>query len=416
MATKNQYPEDQPLEQGRLFSGEVSDDSGVQLGEIVEGGIYLEKLSTPEGDLKSIDQVAHEAALARQQSRNRQRAQEGKHSPLKRDGHYGDIRPGDVLPGHGPVRDRDWDEATRQADRLEQDRLREQAAQPSLLEKPSIVQGLGQLAQGAVAGTEASLSDTPRTPYDPNEQRPFVAIPNLLAIKPDLNYGLTIEDISNVKVVSLGKRLFGRGRRTVDGVRLSPAEFGAVGLNTERLLERAENHASKKYENANPILKREHELRDRLEAGEGLEKRQTDIVTKLQSELDSVQTLLGYVKRNPNLRRAKDADTRVMAAEVWGSIEGMLKVAAESVDPTSGLKEWTYDEYEGARQAILRELTTGPHGAQMAGWRRVLRLDYDYTRAKLAVFAPRLDEVTRRHQADSDELNNLLAENGFATR
>jgi hypothetical protein len=253
-----------------------------------------------------------------------------------------------------------------------------------------------------------------REDYDPEIQRPFASIPNLIKYQPNPMVEVTNEDVARIKTTSLTKVLYGKetprdevkAKRTVDGVALNPKEYGKIAIHLPTLLERAEAPASSKYANANPIIKREHELKRRLDTLDRVGPQHESIIEGLTREADNLKKLMTYARR-PGLRRAKDAQTRIMATMAWGSITNLVDVVGDK----SG---WTPDERASTKEAMFRALTTGPQNVRMSEWKRVLPIAYDYTRRKNFIFQQRADVIKAVGTQVSEELTGFLAEHGFS--
>lgn len=136
MSPKQRH-EEQPPDQGQLFSVEASRTHPPIIGEVVGGGVYPEDLTPTEEsvDTRHFHEAVHETVIKEQQARNRRLGNAGKHSPLTRDGHYERIQLGDFLPGFGPVKERNWEEAKAFAAGLETKRQAEFGSQPDLFSK-----------------------------------------------------------------------------------------------------------------------------------------------------------------------------------------------------------------------------------------------------------------------------------------
>ena len=134
MAPRNRHQE-QPAQQGQLFPVETSRLHPPIIGEVTGEGVFPEDMpATPEGaETQHLHEAIHEAVVAEQQTRNRRQGNLGKHSPLQRDGDYTRIQLGDYLPGFGPVKERNWEEAKAAARKLEAARTAKLRQQPDLL-------------------------------------------------------------------------------------------------------------------------------------------------------------------------------------------------------------------------------------------------------------------------------------------
>jgi hypothetical protein len=124
MASKTSH---ESQDQGALFAEHISGgatdpalyDPKVELEPIPEG-VYQEK-STPTPELladKELIESVHKAVV----TQHRRTGQTGKHSPLQREGTYTALKPGDYLPGFGPVTDTNFSAAKKRAEQLEQQR------------------------------------------------------------------------------------------------------------------------------------------------------------------------------------------------------------------------------------------------------------------------------------------------------
>lgn len=167
MSPKPKSPSPNP-DQGAFFDPQpvgngstdpLSHEVTWQLGEAVPEGLFpadrLGKVThNPtlyETEKKAIEEAAHTA--------NRRRAQLAKHSPLVRDGSYMSIQLGDYLPGFGPVKERNWEDAKARARELETRRLARLAEQPVLT--PDVSRTIGNVATAQTV-EPASEKDLPK--------------------------------------------------------------------------------------------------------------------------------------------------------------------------------------------------------------------------------------------------------------
>lgn len=139
MTPRSNQPIEPNPDQGMLVSAIFEKPDPHAIGnavlEIHPDGVFLDKveIEAPENAVTA-EKVAAAGIAEATKTANRRKAQEGKHSPLIRDGNYEHIIPGDYLPGFGPVkdRDRDWDRAVAHARKLEYERRKNVYEHPTL--------------------------------------------------------------------------------------------------------------------------------------------------------------------------------------------------------------------------------------------------------------------------------------------
>ncbi|MBC7581567.1 hypothetical protein H7097_01730 [Aeromicrobium sp.] len=162
-------PAEQPIDQGQLFPVEVSREHPAQIGEVVEGGVFPDELSALTEDKTPFHEAVHAAVVAEQHTRNRRIGQSGKHSTLDREGTYLQIKPGDFLPGFGPVKDSNWQAAKSHAQKLEAERQASIYAQPTLSRPEKDTRAI--VAQTAAAlAIERGLTDGRPTPASTHQE------------------------------------------------------------------------------------------------------------------------------------------------------------------------------------------------------------------------------------------------------
>jgi hypothetical protein len=115
-----------------FFPVEVSHEHPAKIGEPVAEGVFPEDQSAPEEGYQHLTDAVVDRIIDEEHTRNRRLGNVGKHSPLARDGSYMNPRVGDFLPGFGPVKDRNYDEAVRHAQTLEQQRQARLGQEPVL--------------------------------------------------------------------------------------------------------------------------------------------------------------------------------------------------------------------------------------------------------------------------------------------
>ncbi len=135
MSPNHRQPEEPDPNQGLLISAVQDDQDPNAIGKVIlelhPEGVYSEEVEVPEG-MVTAEELAIHAAREAVKTKNRRKGQEDKHSSLKRDGNYEHIRPGDVLPGFGPVKDRNWENAIAYARKLEFKRRKQAYEHPTI--------------------------------------------------------------------------------------------------------------------------------------------------------------------------------------------------------------------------------------------------------------------------------------------
>lgn len=402
-------PQDLSPDQGALIPVEFARDHPPVIGEPVEGGVF-------PGVEAEESQIAVDAVQKAEQTRNKRDAQAGKHSVLARDGSYLTIRPGDYLPGFGPVMDRNWENAKAYANRLERERTAKIGTQPALSlnesgEGPVSVQRVLAAAQaGGKKVIEATVKNEAPVTFEPNRRRAFGAIPGRVRdphFDPEKLASLKPEDYARVEPDFLCKSYTVRsGEWVYNGVALTQEEYSIVLLNPKTFIDRAAAIASRGHTLSNPIRRAEVKISGPMHAFEASRDKHVGIVKGLNSQRDRLQEL-SHEAQAPGFAHKTEGELLILAHEAWQLCFKSLVQAAgrtHEFDPT---------EVEAMENALYDRLVNGGQRERVGYWQNMLKVGVDYTNARRLTMISSQNRVNSQIRTLQKKLDAFCEKHGI---
>jgi hypothetical protein len=392
---------EQPLDQGMLFPVEVSRTAPPSIGEAVEGGVYPDELSSSNEDSRPFHEVVHEAVVQEQHTRNRRQGNQGKHSPLQRDGNYQQIRLGDFLPGFGPVTERRWEEAKAHARGLEDKRLKSEGLQPAIpIAKSSTSKDdepvpIGQVISEATQKRNQAIAARQRRKGEAHaklkadlEKAPRrggafggALKRRILATDSEETRARTNEhDIALIAPTNLRPELFPlqRGNLSRDGVLFTPEEYGAITVSPAEFSNRVGAHVLKHTTERAPTER--HARRDEV-VKQQLQKRYEaarDTLQELQSESEQIERLRKEM-RSPGYAHMTLDDMDGLMKTTEGVMNKMFRAIIEN----RGLNTERTDSLTAAMEYLV---TADDYRQTFTFWQQMSSLAKGWTDAKIKRF------------------------------
>ena len=407
--------QEQPLDQGQLFPVETSRTHPPIIGEVVENGVYPEDLApTEEGaDVRHFHETVHEAVVTEKETRNRRQGNQGKHSPLKRDGHYGSIRLGDYLPGFGPVKERNWEEAKTHARRLDTQRAEKAGHQPALpVERMSaadepkpldeVIAEVAFSRQQSIAAREErrAIANARVTDQFEKSKRKGGAFGGalkrrILATDSEQLSAMTNQhDIDLVTPHNLRVELFSTERRNLGyaGVLFTPEEYGAITISPEEVGRRLganvlrhtkDRSATERHARRQEVV--ENDLHRRTQLAE-------TTLTELNQELDQVERLRKEMRSPGYAHMSLDEMDGLMKTTETVFIK-MFSAIVEN-------RELGTERTESLTAAMNFLVAADDYPSTFKFWQQMSALASAWTKAKIQRFEPiksRLDAEAAAH-------------------